>query len=157
MIFKKDKFVIVIGCGRFGSSIAGILSGAGNDVVLVDKCKESFRKLPAVFSGFTVEGDACDESVLREAGIERADVVIVCTENDNVNVMVCQMAAKNFGVAEVFVRLYDPDKEAILAGYNVTKIYPVLLSLKEFERIAKLKTAKEEKEETASGGKKEKP
>lgn len=147
MIFRKDKFIIVIGCGRFGGSIAGILSGAGNDIVVVDREKDSFRKLPAVFSGFTIEGDACDESVLREAGIERADVVIVCTENDNVNVMVCQIASKIFDIKDVFVRLYDPDKEAALEGVNVVKIYPVKLSLNYFEKIAKLKTAKEEREE----------
>jgi len=138
---------LVIGCGWFGSSIAGILSGAGNNVVLLDLRRDSFRKLPVMFSGFTLEGDACDESVLREAGIERADIVVVCTENDNVNVMVAQMAVKIFGVKDVFVRLYDPDKEQVLRGYNVVKIYPVLLSLDYFEKIAKLKTAKEERDE----------
>jgi trk system potassium uptake protein TrkA len=153
MMFKKDKFILVIGCGRFGSSISGILSGAGNDVVLIDRNGDSFRKLPPVFSGFTVEGDACDEGVLREAGIERADVVVVCTENDNVNVMVSQMASKIFGVKDVFVRLYDPEKEGVLDDCNVVKIYPILLSLKHFEKIAKLKTAKEEKADAEVGKK----
>jgi trk system potassium uptake protein TrkA len=137
---------LVIGCGRFGSSIAGILSGAGNDVVIVDRDKTSFRKLPPMFSGFTIEGDACDEGVLREAGIGRADVVVVCSDNDSVNVMVSQMADRIFGVKNVFARFFEPEIEQVLKGCNVTPIYPALLSLNYFEELAKRKTDSEGRE-----------
>jgi trk system potassium uptake protein TrkA len=137
MIFKKNKYILIVGCGRFGASIAGIISGAGSDVVLIDKKKESFRKLSPAFSGFTIEGDGCDINVLKSGGIEKADIIIVATQNDNVNVMVSQIANKIFQIKEVYVRLYDPDKEILLDGYDVKKIYPARLSLMEFGRLAK--------------------
>jgi trk system potassium uptake protein TrkA len=137
VIFKKDKYILIVGCGRFGASIAGTISGAGSNVVLIDKKKEAFRKLSPAFSGFTLEGDACDINVLKTGGIEKADIIIVATQNDNVNVMVSQVASKIFQIKEVYVRLYDPDKEILLDGYDIKKIYPARLSLMEFERLAK--------------------
>ncbi|MDD3415531.1 MAG: NAD-binding protein [Lachnospiraceae bacterium] len=91
---SDDKHVLIIGCGRLGSSIANTLSNRNKNVTIIDIREESFRKLSPSFGGLSLEGNATDVEVLKEAGINKADVVIIVTDNDNVNIMIAQMAKK---------------------------------------------------------------
>ncbi|OYP11715.1 potassium transporter TrkA, partial [Lachnotalea glycerini] len=79
---KDDYQILIIGCGRLGASIANALSNRNRNVTIVDINKDSFRKLSPSFSGLSMEGDATDIKVLKEAEIIKADVLIAVTDND---------------------------------------------------------------------------
>lgn len=132
---KDDYQILIIGCGRLGASIANTLSNRNRNVTIVDINKDSFRKLSPSFSGLSMEGDATDIKILNEAEINKADVLIAVTNNDNINILIAQMAKCIFDVKEVIARLYDPDKECVYKECNIKTIFPALLSAGEVERI----------------------
>lgn len=124
----QDLYVIIVGCGRLGRLLANRLSGIGHRVVVVDQDEERFGRLSTEFSGFTVEGDAVELAVLRQAGIEQADCVIATTDRDNVNLMVAQVAGNIFGVESVIARVFDPAHAEIYRQFDVRTISPTKLS-----------------------------
>ncbi len=128
-----EKYIIV-GCGRFGSSLAGLLSESGRNVVMIDREKESFRRLPPSYSGLEVVGDGIDPGTYAQARMQRGDTLIATTDNDNVNCMIAEMGKKVFHLPAVFARLTDPSKERLLDGLGIRTIYPVSLSIREFSR-----------------------
>lgn len=132
---RDDYHILIVGCGRLGASIANTLSNSKKNVTIVDSNKDSFRKLSPSFGGLSLEGDATDIEVLQEADIKSADVIIAVTDNDNVNILIAQMAKSIFSVKEVISRLYDPDKECVYKESNIHTIFPALLSASEVERI----------------------
>ena len=103
--------VIVVGCGRVGSRLAGMLSDAGANVCVVDWKTEAFNNLGRSFNGSTVQGIGYDEDTLVKAGVEDCDVVAAVTQNDNANLMVTEVASRLYGVPHVIARLYNHDHE----------------------------------------------
>jgi trk system potassium uptake protein TrkA len=113
MAEAKNLYIIVIGCGRLGSFLANRLSNQGHSIVVIDINPNTFDALMAdQFSGFRIEGDASELAVLRQAKIDKADVVIGATHDENLNIMAGQIAKKNFNVQKVLVRILDPNKES---------------------------------------------
>ncbi len=103
--------VIIIGCGRVGSHLATLLSDAGENVCIIDRRPKSFEELDPDFNGRTVRGDGRDEDVLEEAGIEECDVLAAVTSNDNLNLMMVEVARRIYGVEHVITRLFSPKRE----------------------------------------------
>ena len=103
--------VIVVGCGRVGSSLADMLSDAGANVCVVDWRAEAFNNLGRNFNGSTVQGIGYDEDTLTKAGIEDCDVVAAVTESDNANLMVTEVASRLYNVPHVIARLYNHEHE----------------------------------------------
>ena len=85
---------VVIGCGRVGSASAKALQAEGWDVCAVDEKEEALQRLGENWTGGFVVGHGMDSEVLREAGMEEADAVIVATDGDNTNLVVAQIAAE---------------------------------------------------------------
>lgn len=141
-ILQKNSKILIAGCGRFGSNLASALSRSGYDIIIIDKKEDSFQRLSDCFSGFQILGDATDLSVLEDAKIEQCNMVIVATNNDNVNSMIAQIANKIYKIDQVFVRLYNSDKAMLFKHTTIETIYPVLLSMKEFERISHIDCTK---------------
>jgi trk system potassium uptake protein len=108
-------FVLIVGCGRVGSSIAKRMIGAGHEVSVLDESPESHALLDHGFDQpweelggrFTV-GTALEIDALIESGMEQADVVVCSTDGDNTNIVVAQIAQKRFQVPKVVVRVLDP-------------------------------------------------
>ena len=104
--------VVILGCGRVGSTLAAILTREGHHVTVVDRDQSAFDKaaqrLGPSFTEETVCGVGIDQVVLRQAGIEEADAFISVTSGDNTNIVAAQMAQKHFKVPSVFARVYDP-------------------------------------------------
>ncbi len=88
--------LIVIGCGRVGSTIAKRFAGEGWDVTAVDEKESALSRLGEDWAGGFIVGHGMDGSVLREAGIEEADSVVVATDGDNTNLVIGQVAQKRF-------------------------------------------------------------
>jgi trk system potassium uptake protein TrkA len=99
---------IVVGCGRVGSTVALNLAEEGWDVTAVDESDAALGRLGERWRGGFVRGHGMDLDVLREAGIERADAVVVATDGDNSNIVIAQIAQRMFDVQTVVVRLLDP-------------------------------------------------
>jgi trk system potassium uptake protein len=125
-------YVIIVGCGKLGSLLANSLSLEGQDVVVLDKNSESFACLDDGFSGFAVNGDATELEVLQKTQMQKADIVAACTENDNVNMMVAQIARDIYRVPKVMARVFDPNRASIYRDLNIQTICPTQLSVAQF-------------------------
>ncbi|WP_208560661.1 potassium channel family protein [Marinilactibacillus kalidii] len=132
---EKQRQYLVIGAGRLGANLANDLSERGEDVVIIDKTKSAFRKLAPSFGGMTITGDATNLSVLTEAQIEKAAVVIVVTDEDNTNIMISQLAKVLFNKKQVISRLYDPERKSVYEDFDIQLIYPAILSVNEITRM----------------------
>ena len=124
-------FIVIIGCGRTGSLLAGNLSRSGHEVVVIEHDPESFALLPVDFSGFQIEGDAAENDILKEGKIESADLVIVSTGNDQINYLVSQMAKLNFDVPRIMVRTIDPAVEKMYEKDERVEIFSQISLLAE--------------------------
>lgn len=135
MLDKKKDCVVIIGCGRLGSTIAEQLSNERKNIVIIDKHKESFINLPNNFSGFTVEGDATEIDTLLKAEINNAKVLLVITEDDNTNLMIAQIGKNIYDVPQVIARVYDAKRELIYKNLGIDVISPTRLFAEYFKEI----------------------
>jgi trk system potassium uptake protein TrkA len=115
---------LIIGCGRVGSSIAKTLDKSGWDVTAVDERDEALSRLGDDWGGGFVVGHGMDAQLLRDAGIEEADAVVVATNGDNTNIVVGQVAQKLFGVDCVVVRILDPARAEFYASRGLRTVCP---------------------------------
>lgn len=128
----KFEYIIIVGCGRLGSLLASTLSNQGTSVVVIDNDESTFDSLSLEFSGFQILGDAAELAVLRAAKIDQADCLLAVTGNDNLNLMVAQLAKILFEVPMVLVRLIDPEREAIYQDFGLVTISPTKLAAQAF-------------------------
>ncbi len=105
--------VVIMGCGRVGARLAGLLDAGGHSVTVLDINAYSFRRLPPDFKGTALVGNGIDEEVLKRAGIEEADAFVVLTQGDNRNVMAAQIAKHIFNVPRIICRIYDPLRQEL--------------------------------------------
>ena len=103
--------VIVVGCGRVGSTAANELIERGHDVVVIDRHREAFRRLGSGFTGTTMTGVGFDRNVLARAGITDQGAVMAVTSGDNSNILIARVARETFGVERVVARIYDRSEE----------------------------------------------
>jgi trk system potassium uptake protein len=120
----KSLHIYVIGCGKLGSYLANRFSHGGHSVVVIDENNKSFEKLSVHFSGFRIEGDATELQVLKQAKVDKADLLLATTDDDNINLMVAQVARKIFKVPRVMARVYIPGRENIYREMGVDTICP---------------------------------
>jgi trk/ktr system potassium uptake protein len=115
---------LVIGCGRVGSTVALNLHAEGWDVTVVDEKEDALSRLGQNWPGAFVVGHGMDTDLLREAGIEEADAVVVCTDGDNTNIVIGQVAQKRFDIGCVVVRLLDPARAAFYSSRGMRIVCP---------------------------------
>ena len=132
---KQSSYTVIIGCGRLGANLANTLFGEGENVLILDKEKDSFRKLSSSFGGLAVEGDGTELDTLKAADVQRADTVVAVTNNDNINIMIAQMAKECFSVKKVISRLFDPERECVYQELGIDTICPAVLSANEIDKI----------------------
>lgn len=100
--------VILVGCGRMGSTLANRLAQDGHAVTVIDVTATAFHNLASDFRGRTVEAEVLGRDVLVNAGVEQCDCLATLTNSDTVNAVVGHMATAIFHVPRVVVRNYDP-------------------------------------------------
>lgn len=128
----QTQRILVLGCGRLGSTIAGRLSAEGYAVVIIDRYEAAFDKLPTDYSGYKIVGDAVELYTLREAGIEEATHLFATTTQDTTNLMVAQVAMEIFDVPNVVARVFDHERESIYREFGIQTISPTALSANAF-------------------------
>ena len=116
--------VIIMGCGRVGAQLAGMLDAEGHKVTIMDVEPYSFRRLPPTFKGLAMVGNGLEEESLKKAGIEKADVFVTVTQGDNRNVMACQIAKHIYQVPKVVSRIYDPIREEMYRNLGIDSVSP---------------------------------
>lgn len=121
--------ILLVGCGKVGARLASILDQEGHDVSIVDKHEESFELLAESFGGFKTCGIPIDQDVLRRAGIETCDALAAVSPDDNVNIMVSQLAREIFEVPTVLARIYDPKRENVFSHFGLYTVCPTNLTV----------------------------
>jgi trk system potassium uptake protein TrkA len=114
--------VLIVGCGRVGATLAGILDAEGHGVTIVDIERASFAHLPATYKGATFLGNGSDLDVLRQNGIDKVEAFLSLTQGDNRNLMAAQIAKEIFGVKRVFAKVNDPIRSEIYREKGITTI-----------------------------------
>ncbi|GAB4528893.1 MAG: TrkA family potassium uptake protein [Anaerolineales bacterium] len=113
------KKYIIVGCGRVGTQLAYRLFKQGHTVTIIDQDIQAFNRLPADFRGRTIEDNVLGEGVLQRAGIEQADGLAAVTNSDTVNAVVGHVARNTFGLSNVIVRNYRPEKRAMMDAFGL--------------------------------------
>ena len=117
--------VVVIGCGRVGSELAGALEAGGHSVAVVDKNPRAFRRLGPSFTGQTVVGFGFDRDHLAAAGIETAGAFASVTNGDNSNILCARIARETYGIERVVARIYDPRRALIYQRLGIPTVATV--------------------------------
>lgn len=113
--------IIVIGCGKVGSSLSAELVGQGHDVVIIEN-DSKLMQLAGDLDCIKITGVPIDRDILKQAGIETADVVCAVTQNDNINIMAAQVAREVFGVKKIITRVFNPNSREIFEEFGLNTI-----------------------------------
>lgn len=117
--------VVIMGCGRVGSSLAANLDSMGHSVTVVDQDADAFRRLPPEFGGRTITGVGFDREVLTEAGVSGAAAFAAVSSGDNSNILAARVARENFGVENVVARIYDPKRAEVYQRLGIPTVATV--------------------------------
>lgn len=121
--------ILVVGCGKVGSRLAALLDSEGHDISVVDRSEQAFELLGSQFNGFKTCGIPIDQDVLKRAGIESCDAVAAVSSDDNINIMVSQLAHEIFHVPNVLARIYDPRRENVFSHFGLHTVCPTNLTV----------------------------
>jgi len=116
--------ILIMGCGRTGSAIAGRLDGDGHAVTMLDLDSSQFRRLPEDFGGRMAVGNGMDRDAMERAGAAQADAFIAVTQGDNRNYFASQLAREVFGVESVICRVKDPERGEIFGHLGLQTYSP---------------------------------
>ncbi|MFD1537950.1 potassium channel family protein [Nonomuraea guangzhouensis] len=117
--------IVIMGCGRVGSTLAHILEDNGHTVAIIDRDPQAFRRLRAGFRGRRVTGVGFDRDVLTEAGIESAAAYVAVSSGDNSNIISARAARETFGVDNVVARIYDPRRAEVYQRLGIPTVATV--------------------------------
>jgi trk system potassium uptake protein TrkA len=117
--------IVIMGCGRVGSSLARSLERRDHSVAVIDIVQDSFRRLGPDFQGKTVKGVGFDRLVLERAGIERADGFAAVSSGDNSNILAARVVRETFGVHNVVARIYDQGRAEVYERLGIPSVATV--------------------------------
>ncbi len=115
-------YVVVAGGGKVGFYLTKTLINEGHEVLVIERDRRKSDSINEELGSVVLRGDACEASILSEAGVNRADVVVAVTGDDEDNLVICQMAKKKFNVPRTIARINNPKNEQIfrLLGIDAT-------------------------------------
>src|SRR3954447_3722488 len=133
-------FVVIVGSGRVGSSIAKKMLSEGHEVSVLDEDPEAIAQLEKgetqtwedLGGSFTV-GTALEIDALLEAGIDRADAFVASTDGDNTNLVIAQVAQRRFDVGKVVVRVLDPARARWYEEQGLRTVCPTQIAINQLE------------------------
>src|SRR5438876_3593243 len=101
-------YAVVVGAGKVGWNLARELIQKGNELTLVESDRQRYATVEEELEHAVQQGDGSEIWVLDRAGVERADMVIAVTGDDEDNILICQMAREKYGVERVIARCNNP-------------------------------------------------
>ena len=117
--------IVIMGCGRVGSTLAHILEDQGQSVAVIDQDANAFRRLGSGFKGRKITGSGFDRDVLIEAGIEEADAFAAVSSGDNSNIISARVVRESFGIERVAARIYDPRRAEVYQRLGIPTVATV--------------------------------
>jgi trk system potassium uptake protein TrkA len=117
--------VVIMGCGRVGSTLARSLEDRNHTVSIIDSNPDAFRRLGPSFAGTKVTGIGFDRGVLERAGMEKADAFAAVSSGDNSNIIAARVARETFGIQQVVARIYDPGRAEVYQRLGITTVATV--------------------------------
>jgi len=143
-------FIVIVGVGRVGSSLARAMLREGHEVSCLDEDPESHARLEVGMEEaweeaggqFTV-GTALEIDALEAAGIERADAFVAATDGDNTNIVIAQIAKRRFNVPKVIARILDPLRADWYERQGVHTICPTKVAIDMLEREVRAAAAEQ--------------
>ena len=117
--------IVIMGCGRVGSSLARSLEKRGHSVAIIDVNGDSFRRLGPEFKGITIKGVGFDRDVLEQARIREADGFAAVSSGDNSNILAARVVREEFGVHNVVARIYDQGRAAVYERLGIPTVATV--------------------------------
>ena len=115
--------IIIMGCGRVGSTVSRLLGKIGHDVTVIDHQDPSaLVRLGSDFKGKVIHGIGFDRDILLEAGIETAEAFVAASPSDNANIVAARTARNIFRVPRVIARLYDPLRAEVYQRLGLSTI-----------------------------------
>lgn len=144
---KKGLRIIIVGCGKVGSTLVEQLVKEGHDITIIDKNSQKIQALTNMYDIMGIVGNGASYSVQMEAGIQESDLIIAVTNSDELNLLCCTVA-KRVGNCSAIARVRTPDYSKEV-GYLRNKlglamiINPELEAAKEIARILYLPSALE--------------
>lgn len=133
--------IVILGAGQVGASVAEALASEANDITIVDQNRDYLAELADRLDVGTVAGNAAYPSVLRQAGIEDADMLVAVTQSDQTNLVACKIARTLFNVPTRIARLRSADfleDERLLGDENFAVSHAICPEQDITETIAKL-------------------
>ena len=101
-------YALIVGAGKVGWNLARELKDKGNEVTVVERSRRRYETVEEELEHSIHYGDGTELWILERAGIERADLVIAVTGDDEDNILICQMAGEKYGVERVVARCNNP-------------------------------------------------
>src|SRR5918912_1622068 len=152
-------FILIVGGGRVGSSLARTMLRDGHEVSCLDEDPEAHARLEIglerswedMGGRFTV-GTALEIEALISAGIERADVFVASTDGDNTNIVIAQLAKRRFNVPTVICRVLDPYRDKWYEEQGLHTICPTRVAIDMLESEVRLAASRMKGGEAAVGG-----
>ena len=120
--------IIVVGCGKVGLNLSTSLVRQGHDVVIVENDSKMLQAA-ADLDCIRILGVPIDRDVLRNAGIETADILCAMTQNDNINIMVSQIADEIFNVPKIITRIFNPENRQVFDEFGLNTICSTSLTV----------------------------
>ena len=112
-------YVIIVGAGKLGYNLTKSLLAENHEVLLVEKDKSRYQELTSGFGENIVWGDGAEARTLKEIGVNRADVLVAVTGDDEDNLVICQMAKIMYMVPRTIARVNDPKNEEIFTSLGI--------------------------------------
>ncbi|MGI8417903.1 MAG: potassium channel family protein [Nakamurella sp.] len=117
--------IVIMGCGRVGSSLAQALHRVGHSVAVIDRDETAFRRLGADFTGEQVLGVGFDRDTLLRSRITEAQAFAAVSSGDNSNIIAARVAREQFGVATVVARIYDAKRAQVYERLGIPTVATV--------------------------------
>jgi trk system potassium uptake protein len=133
-VFDRDVHIIVVGCGRVGSSLGVELARSGHSVTVIDKSEGAFRRLPEGWGGRQLIGMGFDRNTLEKAGAGEADALAAVTSGDNSNILCARIARETYEIPAVVARIYDPRRAEIYQRLGIPTVATVTWTIEQVQR-----------------------
>ncbi|MCE5324188.1 NAD-binding protein [bacterium] len=116
---RNPMYVIIVGGGKVGYHLFEALTAEGHEVLIIEKDRKTAERLAGELGEMVMYGDGCEIRTMTEAGMGRANVVVAVTGDDEDNLVICQMAKRQFGVPRTLARVNDPKNEELFQQLGI--------------------------------------
>jgi trk system potassium uptake protein TrkA len=119
-------YIVIVGAGKVGYSLYSDLRKDGHEVLVIEKEASKYESLEAEMGSALLYGSGCEVTVLKDAGLDRADIFVAVAGEDEDNLVACQLAKDKFAVSQVVARLNSPKNEHIFNELGIRCIVNVV-------------------------------